>query len=81
MFGLTLFDVITTIMKPVEKIMTGLPGYIVVVLIMQLLWWFGIHGPNVMSAVTTPFMTKMMATNLELYQAGAVQQVLVSQWA
>ena len=70
MFGLTLFDVITTIMKPVEKIMTGLPGYIVVVLIMQLLWWFGIHGPNVMSAVTTPFMTKMMATNLELYQAG-----------
>ena len=70
LFGLTMFDVISTIMKPIEKIMTGLPGYLVVVLIMQLLWWFGIHGPNVMSAVTTPFMTKMMATNLELYQAG-----------
>ena len=70
MFGLTMFDVISTIMAPVEKIMTGLPGYCVVVLLMQLLWWFGIHGPNVMSAVTTPFMTKMMASNLELYQAG-----------
>lgn len=70
LFGMTMFDVISTIMKPVEKIMTGLPGYVVVVLIMQLLWWFGIHGPNVMSAVTTPFMTKMMAQNLELYQAG-----------
>ena len=70
LFGMTMFDVISTIMSPVEKIMTGLPGYCVVVLIMQLLWWFGIHGPNVMSAVTTPFMTKMMASNLELYQTG-----------
>ena len=70
LFGLTMFDVISTIMKPIEKIMTGLPGYLVVVLIMQLLWWFGIHGSNVLGAVTTPFMTKMMAQNLELYQAG-----------
>ena len=46
------------------------PGYVTVVLIMQLLWWFGIHGPNVMGDVTGPFMTKMMAQNLELYQAG-----------
>ena len=81
MFGLTMFDVIKTIMAPVEKIMTGLPGYLVVLFLMQLLWWFGIHGPNVMGAVIGPFLTKMMATNLELYQAVAVQQVLVSQWA
>ena len=69
-FGLKVFDVIKTVMSPIEKVMTGLPGYIVVVLMMQLLWWLGIHGPNVMGAVTSPFMTKMMATNLELYQAG-----------
>ena len=70
MFGLTMFDVIKTVMAPVEKIMTGLPGYLVVLFLMQLLWWFGIHGPNVMGAVTSPFMTKMMATNLELFQSG-----------
>ena len=70
MFGLTMFDVIKTMMAPVENIMTGLPGYLVVLFLMQLLWWFGIHGPNVMGAVTSPFMTKMMATNLALYQAG-----------
>lgn len=57
-------------MKPVENIMTGLPGYCVIIMLMQLLWWFGIHGSNVLGAVTTPFMTKMMAQNLELYQAG-----------
>ena len=69
MFGLTMFDVISAIMKPIEKIMTGLPVYIVVVLIMQLLWWFGIHDPNVMGTVTEPFLTKMMTQNLELYQS------------
>ena len=70
LFGMTLFDIISTIMKPVENIMTGLPGYCVIIMLMQLLWWFGIHGSNVLGAVTTPFMTKMMAQNLELYQAG-----------
>ena len=70
LFGMTLFDIISTIMKPVENIMTGLPGYCVIIMLMQLLWWFGIHGSNVLGAVTTPFMTKMMATNLALYQAG-----------
>lgn len=69
-FGLTVFDVITTIMSPLESIMTGLPGFVVACLIAQLLWWFGIHGSNVTSAITTPFMTKMMAQNLELYQSG-----------
>lgn len=70
LFGLTVFDIISTIMKPVEAIMTGLPGYCVIIMLMQLLWWFGIHGSNVLGAVVTPFMTKMMAQNLELYQAG-----------
>ena len=67
--GLTAFQLIAKIMSPVEAIMTGLPGYLVVVLIMMLLWWFGIHGPNVMSAVTTPFMTRMWTINDAIYQA------------
>ncbi len=61
LFGMTLFDIISTIMKPIENIMTGLPGYCVIIRLMQLLWWFDIHGPNVMGAVTGPFLTKMMA--------------------
>jgi PTS system cellobiose-specific IIC component len=37
---------------------------------MMLLWWFGIHGPNVMGAVTTPFMTAAYAANNEAFAAG-----------
>jgi len=70
-FHMTFFDVMAKVMSPVQAIMTGLPGYLVIVLIMMLLWWFGIHGPNVMSAVTTPFMTAAYAANNEAFAAGA----------
>ena len=69
MFGLTMFDVIKTMMAPVEKIMTGLPGYLVVLFLMQLLWWFGIHGPNVMGAVTSSGV---------FYQAGSPYSIIAS---
>ena len=69
-FHSSFFTLIATIMAPVQKIMTGLPGYLVVVLIMMLLWWFGIHGPNVMSAVTTPFMITAYAANNAAFAAG-----------
>lgn len=69
-FGLDVFSVINMIMAPIQKIVTGLPGYLVCVFLMMLLWWFGIHGANVIGSVTTPFMTSAMASNLRLYQAG-----------
>ena len=69
-FGMDVFSVINKLMAPIEAIVTGLPGYLVCVFLMMLLWWFGIHGANVIGSVTTPFMTSMMASNLALYQAG-----------
>lgn len=67
--GQNIFKVIATIMAPLQAIMTGLPGYLVCVFLMQLLWFFGIHGPNVLSAVTTAFMTKAAMENLAHYSA------------
>jgi PTS system cellobiose-specific IIC component len=68
LFGLNFFALISAIMAPVQAIMTGLPGYLLVVLIMMLLWWFGIHGPNVMSAITTPFMNTAWAANQAIFE-------------
>ena len=67
--GQNIFGVISAIMAPLQAIMTGLPGYLVVIVIIQLLWFFGIHGNNVMSAVTTAFFTKASAENLAYYTA------------
>ena len=69
-FNLSFFAVIGKIMAPVEKIMTGLPGYLVVVFFIMLFWWFGIHGANVMSPVTTAFFERAYAANNALYGAG-----------
>lgn len=66
--GQNIFGVIAALMKPLQAIMTGLPGYLAVVFLMQLLWFFGIHGSNVMGAVTTAFMTKAAVENLQYYQ-------------
>lgn len=68
--GLSVFDLIAKIMSPLKAIVTGLPGYEVIVFLMLLLWWFGIHGPNVMSPVTSAFMTSAYAANNALYGAG-----------
>ncbi len=67
--GTNIFGVITAIFKPLEAIMTGLPGFLLIVFLMMLLWWFGIHGPNVMSAVYSPFLLKAAAGNNALYGA------------
>ncbi len=68
---MTLFDAITTYLQaPLKGAMTSIWGYLVIVLAMMLLWWFGIHGPNVMSAITSPVMTAAMAENLEKYSQG-----------
>ena len=73
--GLNTFDIIATIFKPLQAIMTGLPGFLFVGFLMMLLWWFGIHGPNVMSAVTTPFLVAGYAANNALYGAGIMPAV------
>ncbi len=66
-FGITVFAVISTIMAPLKAIMNSLGGYLVIVFLMMLLWFFGIHGPNVMSSVTTAFMTQAALENQEYY--------------
>ena len=68
--GGSFFTLIATIMTPIRNIMTGLPGELVVVFFIMLFWWFGIHGANVMSAVTTPFLTQCYAENNAAYAAG-----------
>ena len=68
--GGSFFSLIATIMTPIRNIMTGLPGELVVVFFIMLFWWFGIHGANVMSAVTTPFLTQCYAENNAAYAAG-----------
>lgn len=48
------------------------------ILIQQLLWFFGIHGANVVGVVWRPILLTMMAANLDAYNAGHALPYIVS---
>jgi PTS system cellobiose-specific IIC component len=48
-----------------------LPAMLLVMFILNLLWFFGIHGGNVVNAVVTPFVTMNLAANAEAIAKGA----------
>ncbi len=70
-FKLTLFEAISKfIQAPLTNIMTGLPGYLVVVFIIVLLWVFGIHGTQTLKAITEPVLLAAFAENEAAWAAG-----------
>lgn len=62
--------VYTILQKPLTNIGGNLIFLIVVVLIQQILWMFGIHGSNVTDGITKPIMFAQTAENAEAFAAG-----------
>ncbi len=69
--GMTLFDAIKKFLQtPLQGVMTGLPGYLVYVCFANLLWMFGIHGTQTLSAVASPILLASFAENEAAFAAG-----------
>ncbi len=69
--GMTLFDAIKTFLQaPLQGVMTGLPGFLVYVCFANLLWMFGIHGTQTLSAVASPILLSAFAENEAAFAAG-----------
>ncbi len=58
------------ILSPALKSMDTLPALITVIFLTQFLWFFGIHGPAITSAVWAPFAIQYAAENIAAYAAG-----------
>jgi PTS system cellobiose-specific IIC component len=68
--GMTLFDAIKTFLQaPLQGVMTGLPGYLAYVMFANILWMFGIHGTQTLSAVASPILLAAFAENEAAYLA------------
>lgn len=66
--GLYLNDVIkTSIQGPLSGIGATLPGLIVIYLLVQAFWLVGIHGNNMLSAVTESLFTPLILANMEAF--------------
>ncbi|MEG0577676.1 MAG: PTS transporter subunit EIIC, partial [Bacilli bacterium] len=69
MMGTSLPALIAGLFAPLFVASDTLWAVIVYVLVVRLLWFFGLHGGNISSAVVTPFITANMIANVNAYAA------------
>lgn len=74
-FSLTSFGSIhsliyTFIAKPLEAVGGSFGGMIVFTIALHVLWFFGIHGGNVVNSISNPILLPLALQNLANYQAG-----------
>lgn len=63
-------ELVMSLLAPAISSMDTLPALLIVILLTQLLWFFGLHGPAITSAVWAPFAIKYAADNVAAYAAG-----------
>ena len=85
-FGITTIfnsDIHALIVKWIQTPLTGigstLPAALVIVSGMQFLWFFGIHGDNVIEPISKPIMEVLRLENLQAFQAGEELPHIVNQ--
>lgn len=59
-----------SILVPTISTMDTLPAVMIVMLLTQLLWFFGLHGPAITSALWVPFAIQYAAENIAAYTSG-----------
>jgi PTS system cellobiose-specific IIC component len=59
------------IQKPIQGLGATLPATLLTSLIMQLLWFFGIHGTNIVNPIVQPFRLALDAENVAALAVGA----------
>ncbi|TMN21745.1 PTS cellobiose transporter subunit IIC [Lentibacillus cibarius] len=60
----------TVIQEPLTALGSGLPATIIAVLLIQLFWFFGLHGQILINSVFDPIWYALNDENLQAFQAG-----------
>lgn len=58
-------SLVYTIFQPLMRATGSLPSVLLINILMTTFWFFGIHGANMLSVVTTPITTAALAANAE----------------
>jgi PTS system cellobiose-specific IIC component len=70
--GMHIYDIIYSLVQaPLENIVQGLPGLLLLMLISQLFWVIGIHGNQMIRPIRDPILLATIAANTEAFEAGA----------
>lgn len=68
--GAGIARLVYTIFQPLMRATGSLPSVLLINFLMTTFWFFGIHGANMLSVVTSPITTAALAANTEAYVAG-----------
>lgn len=82
LFGLTSFGnmhefIYTIIQEPLQGVGGSLGAMIVLSLLQQILWFFGIHGTNVILPIVTPIWLALDVQNMETIAAGGTPENII----
>ena len=65
--GLSLYDIIYTfIQKPLQAVVQGLPGVLLLMLAAQIFWCVGIHGNQIIKPVRDPLLNAAILANTDI---------------
>lgn len=69
--GMYAYDIIyNLVQKPLEGIVQGLPGILLLMFIAQVFWVIGIHGNQMIKPVREPLLLAAIAVNTDAFNAG-----------
>lgn len=63
-------ELINGLLAPAISSMDSLPALLIVILLTQLLWFFGLHGPSITQVAWAPFAIAYATENITNYAAG-----------
>lgn len=83
LFSFTTFETVqnfifTVIQKPLTSLGSGLAATIIAVLIIQLFWFFGLHGQIIVNSIMDPIWMTLSLENLEAFNAGLERPNIVN---
>lgn len=69
--GMSLYTIIYTFLQtPLEKVMQGLPGLLILMFVAQAFWCIGIHGNQIIKPVRDPLLNAAILANTDLVAQG-----------
>ena len=69
--GMSLYSIIYTFLQtPLEKVMQGLPGLLILMFVSQAFWSIGIHGNQIIKPVRDPLLNAAILANTDMVAQG-----------
>ena len=69
--GVSITEIIYQILQiPMQNLSDSLVGIIVIMALISIFWWFGLHGPNIVMGIMAPILTANALSNQAVVDAG-----------